>query len=176
MLCKTLIQHCYHSGPSSCFKVCGAIAADEARHEHAYTRIVRRIFELDPEGALSAVSNMVEKGILMPAHLCDDGRHLALNPSSRSLFADYASVAERLGVYTAQDYADILEHLVHRWQILEMTGLSGEGARRQEFLARQPQRIRRLAHIAAERRERDARQGKERTAKFSWLHERAVRI
>ena len=65
----------------------------------------------------------------MPAHLMDDGQHKAR--TGRDLFSDFAAVAERSGVYTAEDYADIMEHLIKRWEINSMTGLSASdgGAR-----------------------------------------------
>lgn len=94
--------------------------------------------ERDPGGGLAAFADMVEKGILMPAHYMDDGAHAA-NNGGRTLFADYAGVAERVGVYTAVDYADILDHLVARWGIEGLTGLNGEEYRRQEFLIKHSQ-------------------------------------
>lgn len=55
---------------------------------------------------------MMHKGILMPGHMADDGVHTENNGPKHNLFWDYASVAERIGVYTAHDYADIVDHLV----------------------------------------------------------------
>lgn len=51
----------------------------------------------------------------MPAHLMYDGEN-------DRLFDDYASVAQRCGVYTAQDYASIMEHLIAFWDIEHLTG------------------------------------------------------
>ena len=41
------------------------------------------------------------------------------------------------GVYTASDYASILEHLLARWEVDQLQGLSGEGYRCQVFLFEQ---------------------------------------
>jgi acyl-[acyl-carrier-protein] desaturase len=91
--------------------MCGQIAADEARHELAYTAIVAEIMRHDPDGALLAIEDMMKKGILMPAHYVDDGWHSEAN-QGQNLFTDYATVADALGVYTTHDYASIVEHLV----------------------------------------------------------------
>lgn len=67
---------------------------------------------------------MMKKKISMPAHLMYDGR-------DDNLFDHFSSVAQRLGVYTARDYADILEFLVRRWNVEKLSGLSGQGHRAQ---------------------------------------------
>jgi hypothetical protein len=122
------------------------------------------IFQTDPSGAVLAFADMLQKQIVMPAHLMDDGRHSTLN-DGRNLFKDFsgglltkaskrsqrtgyvcelgwqalarkhgiqatqlstprcagcpvlswcAAVAEGAGVYTAQDYCSIAEHLIGR--------------------------------------------------------------
>nr|GEY66000.1 hypothetical protein [Tanacetum cinerariifolium] len=58
----------------------------------------------------------------------------------------------RLGVYTAKDYADILEFLVGRWKVSDLTGLSGEGRKAQEYVCGLPPRIRRLEERVAGRK------------------------
>ncbi len=102
----------YH-GDSQLAKVCGFIAADEGRHEAAYSSIVEQLFDRDPEGAVLAFADMMKKGIVMPAHFMDDGWHSQpdANPG-QNLFVDYATVADAIGVYTTADYADIVQHLV----------------------------------------------------------------
>ncbi|KAK9806086.1 hypothetical protein WJX72_000534 [[Myrmecia] bisecta] len=162
-------------GVNSLRDVCGIIAADEARHETAYTKIVSEFFVRDPEGALAAFYDMMKKGITMPAHLMDDGWHAAHN-SGRHLFADYSSVAERIGVYTAYDYADIVEHLVKKWKVDELTCLSAEGLMQQEFLCKHADRIRRLAFLHEERRKREQARGRLRTGQFSWVKQRGVAL
>lgn len=82
-------------GDATLSKVCGVIAADEGRHEIAYTRIVEEFFRLDPEGAMSAYADMMRKQITMPAHLMDDQQHGTRN-TGRNLFADFSAVTEKL--------------------------------------------------------------------------------
>lgn len=48
----------------------------------------------------------------MPAHFVDDGWHSGANGPRSNLFLDYATVADSIGVYTTNDYADIVDHLV----------------------------------------------------------------
>ncbi|KAF3545320.1 hypothetical protein DY000_02002422 [Brassica cretica] len=125
-------------------QICGSIAADEKRHETAYTKIVEKLFGIDPDGTVVAFADMMRKKISMPAHLMYDGR-------DESLFDNFSSVAQRLGVYTAKDYADILEFLVGRWKIENLTGLSGEGNKAQDYLCGLTPRIRRLDERAQAR-------------------------
>uniref|UniRef100_A0A7N0TTF1 Acyl-[acyl-carrier-protein] desaturase n=1 Tax=Kalanchoe fedtschenkoi TaxID=63787 RepID=A0A7N0TTF1_KALFE len=121
--------------------ICGSIAADEKRHETAYTKIVEKLFEIDPDGTIVALEDMMRKKITMPAHLMFDG-------TDENLFEHYSSVAQRLGVYTAKDYADILEFLVSRWNVEKLTGLSGEGNKALDYVCRLPARIRKLEERA----------------------------
>jgi Fatty acid desaturase len=74
----------------------------------------------DPNGAMLALESMMRKQIVMPAHLMDDNVHQGR--TGRSLFTDFATVAEDLGVYTPKDYVSILEHLLKRWNIAQMKG------------------------------------------------------
>ena len=105
-------------------QICGTIAADEKRHETAYTKIVEKLFEIDADGTILGLADMMKKKISMPAHLMYDGQ-------DDNLFEHFSTVAQRLGVYTAKDYADILEFLVERWNVETLSGLSSEGHRAQ---------------------------------------------
>jgi acyl-[acyl-carrier-protein] desaturase len=157
-------------------KLTGLIAADEGRHEVAYQRIVAELGDRDPHGVVLALADMMRKTIQMPAHNMDDGEHL--DRTGRSLFTDYAAVAEKLGVYSAYDYADILEYLLQRWNIGSLrVGEAGSAADAQAWLMAQPQRVRRLAEIA-ERRRKNARAGQAVTeaAQFSWIFNREVAL
>ncbi|RDX59574.1 Stearoyl-[acyl-carrier-protein] 9-desaturase 6, chloroplastic, partial [Mucuna pruriens] len=69
-------------------QICGTIAADEK----AYTRIVEKLQEVDPTGAMVAIGNMMEKGISMQGHLMYDGE-------DPTLFQHISAVAHRMGVH-----------------------------------------------------------------------------
>lgn len=151
-------------------KLCGAIASDESRHEVAYTRIVDELFRLDPEGAMLGYADMMRKQIVMPAHLMDDLEHGGRN-AGRNLFADFSAVAEKLEVYNAEDYVQIMEHLIERWDIANRS-VSGEAAEAQEYLMSLPERFRKLAERATARRAK----AKPVDVSFSWLYGRSVQI
>ncbi|XP_022131679.1 acyl-[acyl-carrier-protein] desaturase, chloroplastic [Momordica charantia] len=144
-------------------QICGTIAADEKRHETAYTKIVEKLFEIDPEGTVIAFEDMMRKKVSMPAHLMYDGR-------DDNLFDHFSAVAQRLGVYTAKDYADILEFLVGRWKVEKLTGLSAEGQKAQDYVCGLPARIRRLEERAQGRAKEAA------TIPFSWIFNREVKL
>lgn len=164
-------------GDQALTKVCGVIAADEGRHEIAYTSIIDQVFERDPDGAMLAFADMMKKGIVMPAHFMNDLWHGSseANPG-QNLFEDYAAVADNIGVYTTGDYADIVQHLVQRWKVPEVRVVSGRAAEAQEFLCKHSERIRRLADIQMERKLRDRRRGKSKSAAFSWIFKREVSL
>ncbi|KAK1299797.1 hypothetical protein QJS10_CPB13g01677 [Acorus calamus] len=144
-------------------QICGTIAADEKRHEMAYTKIVEKLFEIDPDGALLAFEDMMRKKILMPAHFMYDGH-------DENLFEHFSAVAQRIGIYTAKDYADILEHLIKRWKVDSLTGLSEGGRIAQEYVCTLASRIRKLKERAQSR----AKQVPE--VPFSWIFDRKVRL
>jgi acyl-[acyl-carrier-protein] desaturase len=156
-------------GNDNLAKICGVIAQDESRHEAAYTRTMDAIFKKDPSRAMIAFADMMRKKIIMPAAFMDDGRHADLN-GGRNLFDDFSMVAEDIGVYTALDYVKIMEHLIRRWDVPNVTGLNAEAMQAQEYLCNLPQRFRKLA----ERREKRKVAGSRLNVKFSWLHDREV--
>jgi len=142
-------------------QICGTIAADEKRHETAYTKIVEKLFEIDPDTTMIAFEDMMRKKVTMPAHLMYDGQ-------DGNLFDHFSSVAQRLGVYTAGDYADILEFLIKRWNVKKIGGLSSKGRKAQDYVCKLASRIRKLDERAQER----AKQGG--TCAFSWIFNKEV--
>lgn len=57
-------------------------------------------------------------------------------------------------MYTAIDYCKIMEHLIQRWRVADLTGLNPKAAEAQEFVCNLPARIRRLAERKAGERPR----------------------
>ncbi|EFJ20426.1 hypothetical protein SELMODRAFT_418321 [Selaginella moellendorffii] len=137
--------------------VCGLIAFDEKRHENAYTRIMEKLFEIDSEGAMLGLEDMMRKKISMPAHLMYDGQ-------DKNLFEHFSLVAQRMGVSTAKGYAGILEHLVKRWNVESITGLSARAQKAQDFVCGLPPRILRLEERAQSREKKGPK-----TGTFSWI-------
>ena len=82
---KLAMQH----GEVKLAQVCGIIASDEKRHETAYTKIAKKLFELDPNEMVTAFANMMKRKISMPAHLMYDGH-------DHNLFDHFAIVTSRI--------------------------------------------------------------------------------
>ena len=121
-------------------KICGVIAADEARHAKAYRSFVTKIFEVDPSEMMIALEDMMRKKIVMPAHfLRQQGEKIG---QSWSHFSD---AAQRLGVYTSMDYTNILESLVEEWKIGNITGLNSAAEKGRDYLMALPDRFRKVA-------------------------------
>lgn len=140
--------------------MCRRIAGDEARHETFYTRMMGAVLQQDPAGGVITCGNLLRRVIAMPGKLMYDGK-------DPDLFDHFASVAQRLGVYTVADYADIVRHLVETWDIASLE-VSGKAARSQEFLCKHADRVAAMADDVAERIAQEPR------VPFSWIHDRVA--
>jgi len=121
-------------------KICGVIAADEARHAKAYKSFVTKIFELDPSEMMLAFEDMMRKKIVMPAHFMrQQGEKIG---TSWSHFSD---AAQRLGVYTSMDYTNIMESLIQEWNIGNICSLNGAAEKGRDYLMALPDRFRKIA-------------------------------
>ncbi|XP_024524536.1 stearoyl-[acyl-carrier-protein] 9-desaturase 2, chloroplastic [Selaginella moellendorffii] len=149
-------------GDSQLATICGIIASDEKRHEIAYTRVVEKLFELDPNGTMLALANMMQKKITMPAHLMHDGEN-------ENLFEDYKFVAQKCKVYTAYDYSNIMEHLIEAWKVGSLGGLRGEAQRAQDYVCNLPARFQRLAERSEERFGKLGTHALHKNREFSWI-------
>ena len=128
----------YKSGDKLLGKICNTIAGEEALHEKAYKFFMSKVFESDPNGGLAAFVQMMKKKIVMPASLMDVG-------TNKMQYVNYASITQKIGVYTSHDYANIIDHLVKYWGIDKLKGLSGEGNKAQDFLSSLSERYFKLA-------------------------------
>lgn len=133
-------------------KILGQIAADEGYHGNAYSDFVKIFFKTDPDGAMQAVADMLDHGITMPAHnmaeLRDRGEVVRT-------FDMFAQVAQRIGVYTAKDYANISAELIKlwgiaevnagKWQALPVEGLGEQGRDAQNSIIKRQRVTERIA-------------------------------
>ncbi len=142
-------------------RICAKIAGDEGRHEKAYQSFCTEILKRDPDGLLMEFGDMMRGQIVMPAELMTDG-------NDPQLYENFSAVAQRLGVYTAIDYADIIQHLVDHWKLGELTGLSPEAEKEQEYICRLPTRYRKLAERSMNKKKDDEVELKS----FSWIFDR----
>ena len=150
----TLAKRC---GDEHLHKICGLIAGDEARHEKAYKLFMSKIFEIDPANAVLAFAAMMKNKVTMPASLMSDGKDI-------DLFSKFSNVAQRIGVYTAKDYASIIAALVEEWKIETLSGLSDASAKAQDYLSTLAERYEKVA-------ERLKISG---SPKFSWIFDREI--
>lgn len=115
------------------------IAGDEMRHHKAYTAFVSEIFKIDPSEMMLAFEKMMRHKIVMPA------MHLRESFNTKgSLFDDFSTVAQRVGVYTGFDYVDILRKLNETWEIDKITGLTAEAEKARDYLMKLPDRMYRI--------------------------------
>jgi len=136
-------------------KICGIIAADEARHANAYIDFIDRIFKLDPSQVMLAFEDMMRKKIVMPAHfLRETGGAIG------ELFTHFSDAAQRIMVYTTQDYIDILESLLEKWNIENISDLNDSAERARDYLMALPNRLRRIS---------DRIQIPEKQYEFKWI-------
>ncbi|MEH0157870.1 acyl-ACP desaturase [Limibacter armeniacum] len=128
------------SGNIQLAKMCGVIAADEARHANAYIDFVSRIFSMDQSEMMLAFQDMMKKKIVMPAHfLRETGGEIG------ELFTHFSDAAQRTMVYTTQDYIDILSSLLKKWDIENITGLNDKAERARDFVMALPARLQRIS-------------------------------
>lgn len=127
-------------GNKQLFKMCNIISGDEMRHHHAYSEFVEKIFAVDPNQMMLAFQTMMKQKITMPAHfLRESGDKIS------TAFEEFSNTAQRIGVYTSADYVDILEKLIKRWELGNITNLSDEAEKARDYLMKLPDRMRRLA-------------------------------
>ncbi|HEY0047041.1 MAG TPA: acyl-ACP desaturase [Flavobacterium sp.] len=127
-------------GDNKLSKICKMIAGDEMRHHHAYSEFVNRIFQVDPSEMMLAFQYMMKQKIVMPAQfLRESGNKLG------SAFEQFSDSAQRIGVYTATDYIDIMQKLINRWEIEKIGNLTDEAEKARDFLMKLPARMTRIS-------------------------------
>lgn len=121
-------------------KMCNIISGDEMRHYMAYREFVKTIFEHDPSEMMLAFHDMMKKKIVMPAQFIrESGQGIA------EAFENFSNAAQRLGVYTTEDYINILKTLNDYWEIDKMRGLTDEAEKARDYLMKLPDRMTRIA-------------------------------
>lgn len=123
-----------NAGDYSLAKICQVVAADEGRHEAVYQSFVQEVFNQDPNEMMVAFLDMMKTGITMP-----------LSAAGKETFEFFSKVTEAIGMYTYNDYIEILEYLLKRWNIDQITGLNEAAERARDYLCRLPERLRKIA-------------------------------
>ncbi len=128
------------NGDPKLAKMCKMIAGDEMRHHHAYSEFVSQIFKVDPSEMMLAFNYMMKQKIVMPAgFLRESGEKIS------SVFEQFSNSAQRIGVYTASDYVDILQKLIEKWEIDKISGLTDEAEKARDYLMKLPSRMARVS-------------------------------
>ena len=127
-------------GDKKLSKICKLIAGDEMRHHHAYSEFVNQIFKVDPSQMMLAFQYMMKQKITMPAHfLRESGEKIS------TAFEEFSNSAQKLGVYTANDYVEILQKLVQKWEIDKIVNLTDEAEKARDYLMKLPSRMAKIS-------------------------------
>ena len=127
-------------GDNKLSKACKMIAGDEMRHHLAYSEFVNQIFKVDPSEMMLAFLYMMKQKITMPAHfLRESGQSIS------SAFNHFSDSAQKLGVYTANDYVEILQKLIDKWQIDKIGNLTDEAEKARDYLMKLPARMAKIS-------------------------------
>jgi len=127
-------------GDTKLSKACKMIAGDEMRHHHAYSEFINQIFKVDPSEMMLAFQYMMKQKITMPAHfLRESGQSIS------TVFNQFSDSAQKLGVYTANDYVDIMQKLIEKWQIDKISGLTDEAEKARDYLMKLPGRMAKIS-------------------------------
>ena len=127
-------------GDNKLSKMCKMIAGDEMRHHLAYSEFVNQIFKVDPSEMMLAFNYMMKQKIVMPAHfLRESGQKIS------TAFEQFSDSAQRIGVYTASDYVDIMQKLIEKWEIDKIVGLTDEAEKARDYLMKLPARMARIS-------------------------------
>ena len=121
-------------------KICGVIAADEARHAKAYKSFITKIFEIDASEMMIAFEYMMRQKIVMPAHFMrQQGQKIG------DTWSHFSDAAQRLGVYTTIDYTNIMDSLIKEWNIGNICSLNSAAEKSRDYLMALPDRFRKIA-------------------------------
>lgn len=127
-------------GDKKLSKVCKLIAGDEMRHHHAYCEFVDQIFKVDPSEMMLAFQYMMKQKITMPAvFLRESGEKIG------AAFEQFSNSAQKLGVYTANDYVEIMQKLIDKWQIDKIGNLTDEAEKARDYLMKLPARMAKIS-------------------------------
>lgn len=153
---RRVAQFAKQDGDDLLAKLCGHVASDEARHANAYKSFAAKIFEIDPSEMMVAFEDMMRKKIVMPAHFLREK-----GEAKGASFHHFSEAAQRLGVYTAKDYVNILASLIKEWKIEERTGLNEMGNKAKDYILNLPSRLSKVA---------ERMNPQPSSYKFSWIH------
>jgi acyl-[acyl-carrier-protein] desaturase len=87
-----------------------------------------------------AFQYMMKQKITMPAvFLRESGEKIG------AAFEQFSNSAQKLGVYTANDYVEIMQKLIEKWQIDKISGLTDEAEKARDYLMKLPGRMAKIS-------------------------------
>jgi acyl-[acyl-carrier-protein] desaturase len=105
-----------------------------------YCEFVDQIFKVDPSEMMLAFQYMMKQKITMPAvFLRESGEKIG------AAFEQFSNSAQKLGVYTANDYVEIMQKLIDKWQIDKISGLTDEAEKARDYLMKLPGRMAKIS-------------------------------
>jgi len=110
------------------------------------------------------LGDLMREQIVMPAELMTDG-------ADKNLYENFSAVAQRLNVYTAIDYANIIRHLVDTWNLETLDGLDATAEKEREYICKLPDRYLKLAERSMNKKKK-VTEDEVTTKSFSWIHGR----
>lgn len=120
--------------------MCKLIAGDEMRHYMAYRSFIQRIFSVDPSEMMIAFAEMMKTKIVMPAQFIRESGGVI-----GDAFENFSNAAQRLGVYTTEDYIDILKKLTDFWDIANIRELNDRSERARDYVMNLPDRLAKIS-------------------------------
>lgn len=120
--------------------MCKLIAGDEMRHYMAYRSFIQKIFSVDPSEMMIAFSEMMKTKIVMPAQFIRESGGVI-----GDAFENFSNAAQRLGVYTTEDYIDILKKLIAFWDIANIRELNDKSERARDYVMNLPDRLAKIS-------------------------------
>jgi acyl-[acyl-carrier-protein] desaturase len=89
---------------------------------------------------IQAFADMMKFKIVMPAHFLRESGGI-----KGAAFENFSNCAQRLGVYTSQDYIEILQKLNAYWDLETLRGLNEEAEKARDYLMKLPERLIRIS-------------------------------
>ena len=129
-------------GVSTLYDICNNISQDESRHAAFYRDVVAELMRIAPERMMIAYNELMKDKVVMPSRNMVDGTYT----EPPDLFQHFAGVADKIGVYTTHDYADIVRKLNKAFDVGNVS-VNGDAAKAQDHLCKLPRVLERYAKM-----------------------------
>ncbi len=150
------------AGADNLYALSRKIAGDEQRHAEAYMFFISKIIEVDASEAVLAIHDMLKKKIIMPAmYMRESGSEVG------DAFKKFEVLATRYEIYTPHHYVQIMAHILKRWGIAHLTGLSPAAEKAQQYLCGLPDRYKKIVERFSAKDKKEAEN--DGPISFNWI-------